>query len=149
MSPRKRASGRAEPDPPDIPENLGAPPAPLDLASGPFECVLLERLDLSGRRTTSVRFAQFQRVRFERCQLTEGDFYGAMFEAVVFVETDLAGAMLAEATFTSSELRGCNLTGVANPERLRGVGMRWDDIVASAGELGRAAGIHLLDDTTQ
>jgi uncharacterized protein YjbI with pentapeptide repeats len=94
----------------------------------------------------SFRFAEFVHVRFERCQLTEADFYGATLDGVVFVDCDMRGAMLAEATFQQSEMRGCEITGVANPERLRGVAMRWGDIVAAAGELARGVGVVVIDE---
>jgi uncharacterized protein YjbI with pentapeptide repeats len=98
---------------------------------------------------TSYRFATLERVRFERCRLTESDFYGARFESVVFVDCDLSRALWAEATFQNSELRGCDISGAGNPERLRGVAMPWSDVLASAGELARAAGIVVLADGTR
>ena len=102
------------------------------------------RIDLA-----SFRFCRLERVRFEHCQLTESDFYGAKIDSVVFADSDLGRAILAEATFTGSEMRGCSVTGAVNPDRLRGVGMRWDDIVAAAGELARATGVHVIDESSE
>ena len=115
-----------------------------DLAESHMEDVQFSdcRADL-----VSFRFAEIEVVRFENCNLTESDFYGAKLRRVAFVDCDLRGAVLAEATFSECEMRGCDITGVVNPERLRGVAMRWDDIIAAAGDLARAAGVRVIDDT--
>jgi uncharacterized protein YjbI with pentapeptide repeats len=101
------------------------------------------RIDLA-----SFRFSQITHARFERCQLTESDFYGSTLDGVTFLDCDLRGVVLAEATFRESEMRRCELAGVTNPERLRGVAMRWEDILAAAGELARGVGVLVIDEGT-
>jgi uncharacterized protein YjbI with pentapeptide repeats len=98
------------------------------------------RIDLA-----SFRAAKLARVRFERCRMEEADFQAATLSSCVFEDCTLARAILAEATFVRSELRGCDLAGVGNPERLRGVRMPWADVVNAAAELAEATGIEIVD----
>jgi hypothetical protein len=98
------------------------------------------RIDLA-----SFRAAKLVRVRFERCRMDEVDFQAAGLSSCVFDDCALTRASLAEATFVRSELRGCDLAGVGNPERLRGVRMPWGDVVNAAAELAEATGIEIVD----
>jgi fluoroquinolone resistance protein len=98
------------------------------------------RIDLA-----SFRAAKLTRVRFERCRMEEADFQAATLSSCLFEDCTLTRAVLAEATFARSELRGCDLAGVGNPERLRGVRMPWADVVNAAAELAEATGIEIVD----
>ena len=98
------------------------------------------RLDLS-----SFRFAKVVRSRFEGCRLDETDLYGAAFEETCLSGCTLVRASLAETTFLDCDLRGCDLSGIGNPERLRGVRMPWSDVVESAGALAAGLGIEVVD----
>lgn len=99
------------------------------------------RMDMS-----SLRFAELERVRFEDCRMEEADFYDAKLSSVAFAGCDLTKANLAKTTFVDCEMHGCDLEGIGNPERLRGVGMPWADIVKAAAVLAAAAGVHVVDD---
>ena len=99
------------------------------------------RIDLS-----SIRSGHLERIRFENCRMDEMDFYEATLSSVVFAGCDLTKASLAKATFVRCEMRDCELIGVGNPERLRGVGMPWSDVVRQAAVLAQGVGVHILDD---
>jgi uncharacterized protein YjbI with pentapeptide repeats len=98
------------------------------------------RIDLA-----NFRFAQLERVRFEDCRLNEADFYEAKLSSTVFEDCDLSGVSWSGATFERSEMRGCDLAGSGGLERLRGVRMPWADVIRSANEIARAAGIEIID----
>jgi hypothetical protein len=51
-----------------------------------------------------------------------------------------------QASFARCELRGCILDGMRGADRLRGVAMPWEDIVASAGTFAAAVGVTVIDD---
>jgi uncharacterized protein YjbI with pentapeptide repeats len=99
------------------------------------------RLDMS-----SLRFAHLEGVRFEDCRMAEADMYEATLTSVVFSRCDLTQASLAKATFVRSEMRDCDLSGIGNPEHLRGIAMPWPDIVRSAAVLAEGIGVRILDD---
>ena len=94
----------------------------------------------------ALRFTELERVRFERCRMPDADLYGAKLWSVVLASCDLVGSSLAEASFDRCEMRGCDLDGVGDPQRLRGVGMPWPDVVRAAATLAAAAGIHVVED---
>jgi uncharacterized protein YjbI with pentapeptide repeats len=98
------------------------------------------RIDLA-----SLRAAKLAHVVFERCRLEEADLQTATLTSCLFVDCSLTRVSLAEAAFVRSEMRSCDLAGVGNPERLRGVRMPWPDAVNAAAELAEAAGIEIVD----
>jgi uncharacterized protein YjbI with pentapeptide repeats len=99
------------------------------------------RIDLASFAATTI-----EQVVFERCQLTQADFQDAHVRTVGFFDCDLSEADLSGARFERCELRGCTLDGIRAAERLRGVAMPWEDIVAAAGTFADALGVSLLDD---
>ena len=99
------------------------------------------RIDLSSFAAT-----RLEQVVFERCLLMQADFQEASLRAVRFVDCDLSEADLANARFERCELRGCTIDAIRGAERLRGVAMPWEDIVASVGTLAAAVGVTILDD---
>lgn len=100
----------------------------------------LTRLEMEGVRLTGtvLSAARISDVSFVDCRID------------LFVNCDLAEANLAETTFARCEMRGCHLEGIGDPERLRGVGMPWPDILRAAATLAAAAGVHVVaeDDGT-
>lgn len=78
--------------------------------------------------------------------MDEADFYEANLSSVTFTRCDLTRASVAKATFSGCELRDCELSGIGNPEQLRGVAMPWPDVVRSAATLAHAAGIRILEE---
>jgi uncharacterized protein YjbI with pentapeptide repeats len=99
------------------------------------------RLDFS-----SVRSASLERVRFEGCRMEEADLSGVSALDVVFEGCDLTRASLAEVRFERCEMVGCSLDGIGNPERLRDVGMPWQDVLRSAATLAAGIGVRILED---
>jgi uncharacterized protein YjbI with pentapeptide repeats len=99
------------------------------------------RVDLSSFAAT-----RFDQVVFERCLLMQADFQEASLRAVRFVDCDLTELDLSQASFARCELRGCTIDGMRAAERLRGVAMPWEDIVASAGTFAAAIGVTVIDD---
>jgi uncharacterized protein YjbI with pentapeptide repeats len=99
------------------------------------------RIDLSSFAAT-----RLEQVVFERCLLMQADFQEAQLRAARFVDCDLTEADLAAARFDRCELRGCTIDGIRGADRLRGVSMPWEDIVAAAGTFAAAVGVSVLDD---
>jgi uncharacterized protein YjbI with pentapeptide repeats len=99
------------------------------------------RIDLSSFAAT-----RFDQVVFERCLLMQADFQEASLRAVRFVDCDLTELDASQASFARCELRGCTIDGMRAAERLRGVAMPWEDIVASAGTFAAAIGVTVIDD---
>ena len=99
------------------------------------------RIDLASFAAT-----RFDQVVFERCLLMQADFQEASLRAVRFVDCDLTEADLMDARFDRCELRGCTIDGIRGAERLRGIAMPWEDIVASVGTFAAALGVTVLDD---
>jgi uncharacterized protein YjbI with pentapeptide repeats len=99
------------------------------------------RIDLSSFAAT-----RLDQVVFERCLLMQVEFQGTSLRAVRFTECDLTEADVTEARFERCELRGCTIDGMRGAERLRGVAMPWEDIVASVGTFAAAVGVTVLDD---
>jgi uncharacterized protein YjbI with pentapeptide repeats len=99
------------------------------------------RLDVS-----SFRFAHLERVRFEECRMEETDLYGAELSNVVFSACGLARSSLAAATFETCEMLECDLEGIGAPERLRGIGMPWNDILRHAQVFAQAVGVRVIED---
>jgi uncharacterized protein YjbI with pentapeptide repeats len=99
------------------------------------------RIDLSSFAAT-----RLDQVVFERCLLMQVDFQEANLRAVRFVDCDLTEADVNQAHFERCELRGCTIDGMRGAERLRGIAMPWEDIVASVGTFAAAVGVTVLDD---
>jgi uncharacterized protein YjbI with pentapeptide repeats len=99
------------------------------------------RVDLS-----SFAAARLEQVAFERCLLMQADFQEAQLRAARFVDCDLSEADLSATRFDRCELRGCTIDGIRGAERLRGVAMPWEDILAAAGTFAAAVGVTVLDD---
>ena len=99
------------------------------------------RVDLSSFAET-----RLDQVVFERCLLMQADFQEASLRAVRFVDCDLTELDVTKASFARCELRGCTIDGMRGAERLRGIAMPWEDIVASAGTFAAAVGVTVIDD---
>jgi uncharacterized protein YjbI with pentapeptide repeats len=99
------------------------------------------RIDLSSFAAT-----RLDQVVFERCLLMQADFQEASLRAVRFVDCDLSEADLTDARFDRCELRGCTIDAIRGAERLRGIAMPWQDIVAAVGTFAAAVGVTVLDD---
>jgi uncharacterized protein YjbI with pentapeptide repeats len=89
--------------------------------------------------------ATLERVTFEGCRMTQADLQEVACESVRLLACDLGECDLTGARFKRSELRRCELDGLRGVERLRGVGVGWDDLVGLAPTLAAALGIRLLD----
>jgi uncharacterized protein YjbI with pentapeptide repeats len=89
--------------------------------------------------------AKLTRVRFVRCRLDEADFSAAKLVSVAFVDCVLVKSIWLDATLTRCEMRGTDVSGAANPERLKGIRMPWPDVLASAAVWAEAAGVEILD----
>jgi Pentapeptide repeats (9 copies) len=99
------------------------------------------RVDLSSFAAT-----RLEQVVFERCLLMQTDFEEAQLRSVRFLDCDLSEADLSAARFDRCELRGCTIDGIRGAERLRGVAMPWEDILACAGTFAAAVGVTILAD---
>jgi uncharacterized protein YjbI with pentapeptide repeats len=99
------------------------------------------RIDLSSFGAT-----RLDQVVFERCLLMQVDFQETSLRRVRFVDCDLTEADVSDARFEGCELRGCTIDGMRGAERLRGIAMPWEDIVASVGTFAAAVGVTVLDD---
>jgi len=99
------------------------------------------RIDLSSFGAT-----RMDQVVFERCLLMQVDLQETSLRRVRFVDCDLTEADVGDARFEGCELRGCTIDGMRGAERLRGVAMPWEDIVASVGTFAAAVGVTVLDD---
>ena len=99
------------------------------------------RIDLASFAAT-----ELQRVAFVDCVLTQSELHDARLSAVVFEDCDLGGVDLSGARFAAScTMRRCVLTDARGLERLRGVRMPYDDVLAAAPTLAAALGI-VIDD---
>jgi len=99
------------------------------------------RIDLAAFSAT-----RLDQVVFERCLLMQVDFQETSLRRVRFVDCDLTEADVTDARFDGCELRGCTIDGMRGAERLRGIAMPWEDIVASVGTFAAAVGVTVLDD---
>jgi uncharacterized protein YjbI with pentapeptide repeats len=90
---------------------------------------------------------KFDRVVFENCDLREADLRQCRFASVAFRGCDLSRAELGNARFTGDcEMSGCTLDGLRGVDRLRGVAMPWNDILAAAGTFAAELGVRLLEE---
>lgn len=90
--------------------------------------------------------AELRDVSFERVVLTEASFQEARLDHVRFIDCELPGADFRGARCTECLIRGASLDGVVGVDALRGVEMRWSDVIASAAALAHALGIAIADD---
>jgi uncharacterized protein YjbI with pentapeptide repeats len=97
----------------------------------------------SSLQLASFASATLRNVVFERVNLTEASFMHARLESVAFVDCRLSGADFRHVTLAGCSIRGASLDGVLGVESLRGLRMRWPDLVASAGALAVALGIDI------
>jgi uncharacterized protein YjbI with pentapeptide repeats len=100
----------------------------------------------SSLQLASFASATLRNVVFERVNLAEASFMHARLEAVAFVECRLEGADFRHAKLAGCAIRGASLDGVLGVESLRGLRMRWPDLMASAGALAAALGIDVESD---
>jgi uncharacterized protein YjbI with pentapeptide repeats len=98
------------------------------------------RVDLAG-----LRMARLERVAFRDCRLEELDLYAAELVDVSFERCALREATLSEAKLERCAIRGCDLAGLRGADRLAGVEMTWEDILASAPVFAAALGVHIVD----
>jgi uncharacterized protein YjbI with pentapeptide repeats len=87
----------------------------------------------------------FERVLFAGCRLTQTDFRDALLRSVRFEHCDLTEGDLTGVRIDRCELVGCTLDGLAAVERLRGAAMPWGDVVGHAALFADALGIRILD----
>lgn len=143
-------------------ELRGANLANADFRSASLRRVAVVRgrltgIQWSGARLDDVRFegcridlaaftgCELRRVAFDDCRLVGSDFQDLSAQDVVFTDCDLSEVDLTGARFARTEMHRCTLDGIRALERLRGVGMRWDDVLASAGAFAGAIGVRVLD----
>jgi uncharacterized protein YjbI with pentapeptide repeats len=89
--------------------------------------------------------ARLERVAFEACRLAGADLQHLQARDVCFSGCDLTEVDLSGATFARSAMFGCTLDGARGMARLRGVGMRANDVVAASGAFASELGIRLVD----
>jgi uncharacterized protein YjbI with pentapeptide repeats len=99
------------------------------------------RSDLASFESTKL-----SRVVFEDCNLRDADFRQTRMESVAFRRCDLGGADINGARLEGCEMSGCTLDGLRGVDRLRGVAMPWNDILAAAGTFAAELGIRLLEE---
>ena len=63
-----------------------------------------------------------------------------------FEGCDLSGADISGARLERCSMRRCTLEGLRGVDRLRGVAMPWDDILAAAGVFAGELGVQLLEE---
>lgn len=136
--------------------NLAAPRA--DWTRVRFENCRMTGASISGGRLRDVTIrdcrvdlasfggSRLHRVSFEDCRLTQTDFLDAELDSVCFTACDLTAADIRDARLHRCELRANRLDGLLGVERLRGVAMRWPDIVEGAELWAQALGITVLED---
>lgn len=137
------------------------------LANADLREATWRRVEVRGARLTGVRLtdARLDEVTFRDCRIDLAAFSGARLRRVVFADCLMSGCDLQEvacedlrlegcdlreadltgARFTRTELAACPLDGVRGLERLRGVGMRWEDVLSAAGAFAGHLGIRLTD----
>lgn len=91
------------------------------------------------------RFTRFQRVRFERCNLTRADFQNADLGGAQFVDCDLTGAQFSFATMHGTRFRGCTLADLGGLRSFDGAVVEPADLLQLAYAMAGALGIRLAD----
>ena len=92
----------------------------------------------------SFESSRLSHATFSDCDLRDADLRSTRMEAVRFERCDLTGADLRGARLERCEMRGCTIDGLRGVDRLRGVAMPWDDILAAAGVFAGELGVLLL-----
>ncbi len=95
----------------------------------------------------SLRFSKIERTLFRRCRLDELDLHRAQLTSVVFEDCDLTGADFSQARFNRCEVLGCKMERIQGVADLRGVAMRWSDILGLAGTLAATLGLSIVDES--
>src|SRR5262249_49254667 len=107
-------------------------------------------IDVSAEHATAdllvLASATLERVLFTSCNLSQSDFQQARLRAVTFEDCDLRGADLSNAHFADVELNGCRLDGLRGATNLRGVRMRWSDVIENAVVFADACGVEIVED---
>lgn len=141
-------------------ELRGGSLANADLRAGSWRRVAVSRARLTGVRWTEavlddVTFrdcqidlaafsgAELRRVTFHDCRLSGSDLQELSAQDVSFVDCDLSDCDITGARFLRTEMHGCTLDALRPIQQLRGVQMRWEDILAAAGAFAGALGIEL------
>jgi uncharacterized protein YjbI with pentapeptide repeats len=99
------------------------------------------RADLASLESTKL-----SHVSFEDCNLRDADLRSTRMESVRFERCDLTGADISGARLERCSMRGCTLDGLRGVDRLRGVAMPWEDILAAAGVFAGELGVRLLEE---
>jgi uncharacterized protein YjbI with pentapeptide repeats len=94
----------------------------------------------------SFESSKLSHVAFSDGDLRDADFRSTRMEAVHFERCDLSGADLSGARLERCSMRGCTLDGLRGVDRLRGVAMPWEDIVAAAGVFAGEIGVRVLEE---
>jgi len=89
----------------------------------------------------SFAHSALRRVAFEDVNLREASFLETRLTSVSFSGCDLTGADFRGARLKECTIRGSSLDGVVGVESLRGLTMRWVDLVGSVEALAAALGI--------
>jgi len=113
----------------------------LSTASLRDVAVISSQLDLAGFDA-----ATLERVRFEDCVLRDASFLDARLHSVSFVDCDLSGADFTGVVASRVEMIGCRLDRLRGLPSLRGVQMRWTDVLENAGLFATALGIAILEE---
>lgn len=101
------------------------------------------RLDLA-----SFRFAECDRVVFERCNLAGVDFAGADLRGTQFIGCDLTGAHFSQAKMDGTRFSYCVLVNIDGVTSWNGAIVRSDDLMMLSYTLAAALGIRIEDDDT-
>jgi uncharacterized protein YjbI with pentapeptide repeats len=134
-----------------------------DLSNVRAEKARLERVTLSGCRATGLacndgllsdvavvdckvdltnwRFARFDVVTFDSCNLAGADFTEADLRGASFIGCDLSGAQFHKATMTGTRFRRCELEGVGGITSWEGAVVHPDDLLELSYILAGALGI--------
>jgi uncharacterized protein YjbI with pentapeptide repeats len=106
------------------------------------------KANLSDCRADMASFesSRLSHVTFSDCDLREADLRSTRMEAVRFERCDLSRADLRGARLERCEMRGCTLDGLRGVDRLRGVAMPWNDILAAADVFAGEIGVRVLEE---
>jgi len=90
---------------------------------------------------TNWRFARFDVVTFERCNLAGADFTEADLRGASFIGCDLSRAQFHKATMAGARFRRCELQGVGGITSWEGAVVHADDLLELSYVLAGALGI--------
>src|SRR4051794_21565833 len=94
----------------------------------------------------SLRSAKLEGATFRDCVLTGADLSGADLRGARFERCDLSEVELRGARLEGAVLDRCRLAGIRGALALRGVKMRWDDVVELAPAFAGALEIELIEE---